>query len=142
VKGVAEKSNDELAAEYEAKIAEHEQRQKTKAKVFDPKQLIARGDRVNVVEHPVLGLLKFGELTFEDAFEIEKCKTDVEKTEVVAWLMMRKAYPDLPRDFLKRMPLIESAALIDFLTGQPAFLCRQQSSQGGLKRIPKRKASA
>jgi hypothetical protein len=66
------------------------------------------------VEHPVLGLLKFGELTFEDAFEIEKCKGDVEKTEVVAWLMMRKAYPDLPRDFLKRMPLIESAALIDF----------------------------
>jgi hypothetical protein len=138
VKGVAEKSNDELAAEYEAKIAEHEQRQKAKAKVFDPKQLIARGDRINVVEHSVLGLLKFGELTFEDAFEIEKCKTDVEKTEVVAWLMMRKAYPDLPRDFLKRMPLIESAALIDFLTRQPAFLCRQ----GGLKRIPKRKASA
>jgi hypothetical protein len=139
---VAEKSNDELAAEYEAKIAEHEQRQKTKAKVFDPKLLIARGDRVNVVEHPVLGLLKFGELTFEDAFEIEKCKTDVEKTEAVAWLMMRKAYPDLPRDFLKRIPLIESAALIDFLTGQPAFLSHQNSSQGGLKRIPKRKASA
>jgi len=134
-----QKSNDKLAAEYAAELAEHEEAQKAKAKVFDPMQLVARADKIITVDHPVLGQLKFGELTFEDAFEINKAKTDVEKTEVAAWLMMRKAYPDLPKDFLKRMPLLEGAALIDFLTKQPAFLSPQQSSANGSKRTRKRK---
>jgi hypothetical protein len=136
-----QKTNDELAAEYAAKLAEHEEAQKAKAKVFDPKLLVARGDKITTVVHPVLGLLKFGELTFEDAFEINEAKTDVEKTEVAAWLMMRKAYPDIPKDFLKRMPLIEGAALIDFLTKQPAFLSARKISAVGSKRVRKRKTS-
>ena len=137
-----QKSNDELAAEYEAKLAEHEERQRAKGRVFDPMQLVARADKIVSVDHPVLGQLKFGELTFEDAFEINKAKTDIEKTEVAAWLMMRKAYPDLPRDFLKRLPLLEGAALIDFLTKQPAFLSPQQSSANGSKSTRKRKTLA
>ena len=137
-----QKTNDELAAEYEAKLAEHEERQKAKGRVFDPYQLIARADRIITVDHPTLGKLQFGELIFEDAFEINDCKTDIEKTETAAWLMMRKAYPDLPKDFLKRMPLLEGAALIDFLTKQPAFLSPQQSSANGSKRTRKRKTSA
>ena len=133
--------NDELAAEYEAKLAEHEERQKAKGRIFDPMQLVARADRLITVDHPVLGQLKFGELTFEDAFEINKAKTDIEKTEVAAWLMMRKAYPDIPKDFLKRMPLLEGAALIDFLTKQPAFLSQRKNSANGSRIARKRKTS-
>ena len=125
------KSNDELAAEYEAKISEYEEAQFAKGRIFDPKLLIDRAEKIHEVVHPVLGLVRYGELTFEDSFEINKCKTDVEKTELVAWLMMSKAYPDLPRDFLKRMPLIEGAALIDFLTKNPCFLSHQDSSRSG-----------
>jgi len=137
-----EKTNDELAAEFEAKIAEYEEAQRAKAKIFNPQELLERAAKIHEVNHPVLGLVRFGELTFEDAFEIDKCKTDIEKTEAVAWLMIRKAYPKLPRDFLKRMPLIESAALIDLLTKQPAFLSPQHSSQSGLRTTRKRKNSA
>lgn len=135
-----QKTNDELAAEYAAKLAEHDEQQRAKAKIFDPKQLMQRADKITTVEnHPVLGTFQFGELTFEDAFEIDKCKDNVKKTEVIAWLMMRKAYPDLPRDFLKRMPLIEGAALIDFLTKQPAFLSAPKSSRHGSRSTHKRK---
>ena len=137
-----QKTNDELAAEYEAKLAEHKEAQNAKGRVFDPYVLVARADRIITVDHPTLGRLQFGELTFEDAFEIDKSKSDVEKTEVIAWLMMRKAYPDLPRDFLKRMPLLEGAALIAFLTKQPAFLSPQQSSANGSGITRKRKTSA
>jgi hypothetical protein len=56
--------------------------------------------------------------------------------------MMHKAYPNLPKDFLARMPLIESAALLDFLTKQPAFLSQTKSSQNGSKTTHKRKKSA
>ena len=115
------------------------ERQTVTTKVFDVSQLLERAGAIREVEHPVLGKIRFGELTFEDSFEINGCKSDVEKTETVAYLMLRKAYPGIPRDFLKRMPLVEGAALIDFLTKQPAFLSPPKSSQPGLKPVRKRK---
>jgi hypothetical protein len=136
------KTNDELAAEFEAEIVKYEEAQRAKARIFNPQELIKRAAKIHEVNHPVLGLVRFGELTFEDAFEIDKCKTDVEKTETVAWLMTRKAYPKLKRDFLKHMPLIESAALVDLLTKQPAFLSAQQNSQSGLQTTQEHKNSA
>ena len=136
-----QKTNDELAVEYEAKLAEHEEAQRAKGRVFDPIQLVARADRIMTVDHPTLGQLRFGELTFEDAFEIDKCKTNVKKTETIAWLMMKKAYPGLPKDFLKRMPLLEGAALIDYLTKQPAFLSQRKNSASGSRITRKRKTS-
>jgi hypothetical protein len=133
--------NDKRAAEYAAKIEEHEEAQRAKGKIFDPHKLLKRASKIHTVDHPVLGQLRYGELTFKDAFEINKCKTDTEKTETIAWLMMRKAYPDLPKDFLTRMPLIESAALIDFLTKQPGFLSITTSSQNGSKTTRKHNKS-
>jgi len=135
-----EAENERRAREFEAKIAEHDEAERAKARIFDPQRLLERAAKIREFKHPVLGLVRYGELTFEDAFEIDKCKTDVEKTEAVAWLMLRKAYPDLPSDFLKRMPLIESALLIDFLTKQPAFLSPQKSSQTGLRATRRRKS--
>ena len=114
-------------------------RQGSLSKFFDIQQLLERTATIREVEVPGLGRVRFGELTLEDSFEINKCNTDVEKTEIVAYLMLSKAYPDVPRDFLKRMPLVEGAALIDFLTKQPAFLSPQKSSQPGLKAVPKRR---
>ena len=131
--------NDELAAKYKAELDGHEESMRAKGKIFDPMKLIDRASKIRSVEHPVLGTLLFGELTFRDAFEIEKCKTDTEKTEAVAWLMMKKAYPELPRDFLTRLPLIESAALLNFLTNQPGFLSAAKTSKLGSKTIRKHK---
>ena len=131
--------NDKLAAKYKAELEGHEESQRAKGKIFDPMKLIDRASKIHSVEHPVLGKLLFGELTFSDAFEINKCETDTEKTETVAWLMLRKAYPELPRDFLTRMPLIESAALVDFLTKQPNFLSAAKTSKSGSKTIRKHK---
>ena len=132
--------NDELAAKYKAELDGHEESMRAKGKIFDPLKLLDRASKIREFDHPSLGKLRFGELTFRDAFEINECKTDLEKTETVAWLMMRKAYPDLPKDFLKRMPLLESAALIDFLTKQPGFLSTTKNARSGSKtrRKPKR----
>jgi hypothetical protein len=135
------KTNDERAAEYEQKIEEHDKTQSAKGKIFDPYKLLERAAKIHEVNHPTLGKLRYGELTFEDAFEINKCKTDTQKTETIAYLMLKKAYPDIPHDFLKQMPLIESAALIDFLTKQPAFLSPAKSSQNGSKITTKHKRS-
>jgi hypothetical protein len=135
------KTNDELAAEYEQKIKEHDKAQRAKGKIFDPVNLLKRAAKIYEVEHPTLGKLRYGELTFEDAFEINKCETDAQKTETIAYLMLRKAYPDISRDFLRKMPLLESAALVDFLSKQPAFLSPIKSSQNGSKTTGKPKKS-
>ncbi len=127
--------------ESEAEDRKHSEQQEVASKIFDPLSLLERADAIREVDHPVLGKIRFGELTFEDSFEINKCKSDVERTELVAWLMMRKAYPTLPRDFLKRMPLIEGAALVDYLVGQPTFLSPPKSSRRGSRRTRKRKTS-
>jgi hypothetical protein len=135
------KSNDELAAEFEAKLRVHEEAQSAKGRIFDPHLLIKRAEKIVEVQHPILGLLRYGELTFEDSFEINKCSTDVEKTEMVAYLMMSKAYQNLPKDFLKRMPLVEGAALIDHLTKNPRFLSQTKNSRNGSRTTGKRKTS-
>jgi hypothetical protein len=139
---LAKKTNDERAVAFEAEIAEHDEKQKAKGRIFNPQLLMHRAGQIHEVEHPVLGLLRYGELTFEDSFEINNCKTDVEKTEMVAYLMLSKAYPNIPKDFLKRMPLVEGAALIDFLTKQPTFLSQAKRSPNGLKTTCKHKNSA
>jgi hypothetical protein len=134
------KSNDELAAEFEAKLEEAEESERAKGRVFYPLKLIDRASKIHSIKHPTLGTVQFGELTFRDAFEINKCESDIEKTETVAWLMMKKAYPDLPKDFLSRMPLIESASLVDLLTKQPTFLSATKTSQNGSKTTSKHKS--
>ena len=136
--------NDQKALQYAKELEKIETEQKTKGKIFNPYELMSRTNEIKTVDHPVLGKLKFGELTFEDAFEIDKNKeaSDTEKTETIVWLMMRKAYPDLPKDFLKHMPLIEGATLIDFLTKQPCFLSVPNSSVNGSKTTLKHKTSA
>ena len=135
------KSNDELAAEFKANLEEVEESERAKGKIFDPLKLIDRASKIHSIEHPTLGIVKFGELTFRDAFEINKCESDVGKIETVAWLMMKKAYPNLSKDFLSRMPLIESASLVDLLTKQPTFLSATKTSQSGSKTTSKPKSS-
>ena len=131
--------NEKKFRKYQAELESHEEAQRVEGKIFDPMKLMERASKIHSVDHPTLGQLRYGELTFRDAFEIDKCKTDAEKTECVAYLMMSKAYPDLPRDFLKEMPLIESAALIRFLTNQPGFLSAAKTSKRGSRTARKRR---
>jgi hypothetical protein len=65
------KSNDELAAEFKAKLEEHEESERAKGKIFDPGRLLERASKIHSVDHPILGVVQFGELTFRDAFEIK-----------------------------------------------------------------------
>ena len=87
-------------------------------------------------DDPELGLVKYGELTLNDAFVIEKCRSDQDKTAMAAYLMLKKAYPAMkdytPDNILewqKTMPMAEGAMLLLFIRNTPAFL-RTQSLPG------------
>jgi hypothetical protein len=127
-----------LTREYEAKLEEHDRQQAAKAKIFDPKALLERASKIHEVNHPTLGLLRFGELTLEDSKKIaSQCKTDEEKTAMALFLMLKKAYPDLPdmtpEEFWKKFPMMEGGQLLNYFTAETGFLSPSQNSRNGLK---------
>ena len=78
-------------------------------------------------------------LALHDAFIIEKCKSDAEKTSMAAYLMLKKGNPSMPTytpenisEWQKTMPMAEGALLLLFIRKAPAFL-RTQSLPGLIK---------
>jgi hypothetical protein len=106
-------------------------------KLFNPSELMKRASTINEIDHPILGKIRYGELTLDDSFLISKCKSDEEKSAMAAaYLMLKKAYPEMPQytpqninEWSKSMPLAEGAALLLFIRDTPAFL-RTQSVRG------------
>jgi len=119
----------ERADAEERKIAET-------SRIFDPVALIQRAGQIHEINHPDLGLLRFGELTLADSILLRKCKTDEDKTAMSIYLMLKKAYPNMPdytpetiHGFYEVFPLIEGAALLKMMQGEPSFL-PQNSTNG------------
>ncbi len=121
--------------------AEEQEAQEAKAKavatkLFNPVELMKNASAINEAEDPVLGKIRYGELTLNDSFMISKCKCDEDKSSMAAYLMLKKAYPEMPeytpeniRQWAQSMPMAEGAALLLFLRRTPAFL-RAQSLRG------------
>ena len=126
----AEKTKYELEAEEQE--AREQKAKAIAAKLFDPVELMKSASTITEAQAPGLGLIKYGELTLDDSFTISKCKTDEDKSSMAAYLMLKKAYPDMPtytpdniRKWAQSMPMAEGAALLLFLRDTPAFLRAQ-----------------
>jgi len=116
----------------------------TAQKQFSPTELTKQAKSIHEADVPLLGYLKYGELTLNDSFIIAKCKTDADKSSMAAYLMLKKAYPEMPTygpenvsEWAQSMPLAEGAMLLQFLKGTPGFL-RVQSLRGS---VPMKKRS-
>ena len=114
-------------------------------RLFDPVKLTENANIIHEEEDAELGLIKYGELTLNDAFIIEKCKNDQDKTSMAAYLMLKKAYPEMKTytpdtivDWEKSFPMAEGALLLLFIRRTPAFL-RTQSPRGSAKTVTPKK---
>jgi hypothetical protein len=99
------------------------------AKLFDPVTLIKRASEIHQVAHPRLGLIKFGELKLSDSETVNKCKDNQDRSAMAVYLMLKKAYPDLPEytpetigGFYRAFPMVEGTSLLQFFLSQPCFL--------------------
>ncbi len=124
--------------------AKEAQRKEQVAKLFDPVALMESTNKIHEAEFPLLGKIRVGELTLADSFEIAKCENELDMTCMTAYLMLKKAYPEIPdytpktiREWVHKFPLAEGAALLLFIKGTPAFLRTQ--SLPGLTPAPKPK---
>ncbi len=128
------KTKYELQAEKQE--AEEAEAKAVAARLFNPLELMKTASTISEAEDPTLGKIRYGELTLDDSFTISKCKSDEDKSSMAAYLMLKKAYPEMPeftpeniKKWAQSMPMAEGAALLLFLRGTPAFL-RAQSLRG------------
>jgi hypothetical protein len=130
--------NDAKAKALEKKLAEDDAENEVAGKVFDPKLLFERANTLKTVDDPVLGKLQYGELTFEDSFTFGPIADPNERTLTIAYLMLKKAYPDITLDMVRRMPLAETNAFMAIVSAQPCFL-PQTSQRGSAITVKRRK---
>ena len=117
------------------------------AKLFNPAELMRRASEIREFNHPQLGKIKFGELTMADSEIIRQCTSDQDKTAMAVYLMLKKAYPEMPAytpenisEFYRSFPVMEGAALLQFVSELPVFL--QTNSTTGSKAVDTPKKSA
>ena len=136
-KDFSKKTKWEIQAEQDEKI--QAKVESVAKKLFDPAKLTELVNTIHEEDDPNLGVIRYGELSLHDAFIIEKCKSDAEKTSMAAYLMLKKGNPSMPvytpeniSEWQKTMPMAEGALLLLFIRKAPAFL-RTQSLPGLIK---------
>jgi hypothetical protein len=121
--------NETKVAEFKRRAEAQEAKDQTAAKLFDPLALLQRAGQIHEVQHPTLGLIRYGELVIADSEIINKCKNKADRNAMSIYLMLKKAYPNLPdytpetiSEFNCSFPMLEASELIKFLNEQPGFL--------------------
>jgi hypothetical protein len=129
---------EKFKAMAEAQEKQNAQATAASGKLFDPVALIRRASEIHAVQHPTLGLIKFGELKLSDSETINKCIGQEDRSAMAVYIMLKKAYPDLPEytaesigEFYRGFPMVEGGALLAFFTVQPCFL--GENSKSGLE---------
>jgi hypothetical protein len=100
--------------------------------LFDPVALLQRAGQIHEARHPTLGLIRYGELVIADSEIINKCKSKADRNAMSIYLMLKKAYTNLPdytpetiSEFNCSFPMLEASELIKFLNEQPGFFVNQ-----------------
>ena len=139
--------NKARIAKFEKMAAQEQVNIDATAKLFNPAELMRRASEIREFNHPQLGLIRFGELTIADSEIIRQCTSDADKTAMAVYLMLKKAYPEMPTykpenisGFYMAFPVMEGAVLLQFVSELPVFL--QRNSATGSEAVDKPKKSA
>jgi len=127
--------NKARIAKFEKMAAQEQVNIDATAKLFNPAELMRRASEIREFNHPQLGLIRFGELTIADSEIIRQCTSDADKTAMAVYLMLKKAYPEMPTytpenisGFYKAFPVMEGAVLLQFVSELPVFLQRNSAT--------------
>jgi hypothetical protein len=135
--------NEAKIAEFKKRAQADDSRKESAAKLFDPVALLQRGSQIHEVQHPTLGLIRYGELVLADSEKINKC-AKVDRNAMSIYLMLKKAYPNLPDytpetiiEFNCFFPMLEASELIKVLNEQPGFLLTKSPTGSSTVQTPK-----
>ena len=136
--------NEAKIAEFKKRAEADDARKEAVAKLFDPVALLQRAGQIHEAQHPTLGLIRYGELVIADSEIINKCKNKADRNAMSIYLMLKKAYPNLPdytpetvSEFNCSFPMLEASELIKFLNEQPGFLLTKSPTGSSTVQTPK-----
>jgi hypothetical protein len=135
--------NVESHKKFKAMADAHDEKIAEVAKFFDPVALMARANQVHEVRHPQLGIIKFGELMLSDSETVSKCRTKDDRSAMAVYLMLKKAYPEMPEytpetigGFYRAFPMVEGTSLLQFFLSQPCFLGEKSTNGSNQTQAP------
>ena len=127
--------NKKRLAELEAIENAYDSKHTQPTKLFNPIALLSRKSEIHEVTHPQLGIIRFGELVLSDSEIISKCKEKDDRSAMAIYLMLKKAYPEMPdytpetiKGFYASLPMVEGTQLLQFFLSQPGFLGEKSPS--------------
>ncbi len=132
-------TNEERARDFESKLEEEEQKaQAVKAEIarrYDPREACKRSSEIRVVNHELLGEVRFGVLSILEFtnLKLADIKDDNARARRIIHAMLQKATPDLTLEQVDAIPFDEFT-LLNGILGEslPGFLhLAKQASRTG-----------
>lgn len=133
VNSLAQEIDWKKVTEYSQFLEELEQLKARKAKLFDPKQLVAKTTEIKTAYDPEFGVINFGSIVAEELTEINRLQTNEEKGVYMLYLALHKAYPDVKLEDIEGFCLEDFTRLMKLIFGAQVFFQTQQPSENGSK---------
>ena len=91
------------------------------AKKFDPKRLVQESGKMKSVFDEEEGEIKYYTLRMDDSEEISKVQSDDERSRLILFKFLAKAYPGLTLDDVKAFPLIKATRIVRLIYEAEGF---------------------
>jgi hypothetical protein len=117
--------------EYEKRLQDIEKEKLGKVRIFDPKELIRKTNKIRTIQDPDLGLISYGTVVAEELSEINRFATNEEKGVFMLYLALHKAYPDVKLEDVKAFSIEDFARLMKAIFGGQVFFPTQKPSENG-----------
>jgi len=118
---------EDKTKEYARKLEKFEAEKAEKAKAFNIADLVANAKTLRKVEVKDVGEVKYGVLTLRDSAALAKAESNEQRSSMMLWLMLRKAYPTLKLDDVEDLPMDVAAKILTAITRDMGFLTQQQT---------------
>ena len=119
-------------AEKGKELFEKEEEQERKAgKKFNPKLLAAETNKIHKVIDKEEGEILYYPLRVEDLDEIDKGTSNQERSRLILFKSLSRAYPDLTYEEVKKWPLVKATRILQLIAKAEGFLQLQTTSLVG-----------
>jgi hypothetical protein len=85
------------------------------AKKYDPVAIIKKGTELHRIVDKQEGEILYYPIQLEDLDDIGRAKTEHERTQILLFKLLGRAYPELTLEAVKKMPLMKAAYILEVI---------------------------
>jgi len=118
---------EDKTKEYAKKLEKYEAEKAEKAKAFNINDLVASAKAIRKVQVKDIGEVNYGVLTLRDSTVLAKAESNEQRSSMMLWLMLRKAYPTLKLEDVEDLPMDVAAKILTAISRDMGFLTQPQT---------------